>query len=402
VIPDVLKGRDVLVKSPTGSGKTFAFGLPMIEKIERGGAAAQALVLAPTRELASQIVDELSVVADAHRVSMAAVYGGANIGPQMKRARHAEVLVATPGRLIDLIERKAVSLRRVQIVILDEADRMLDMGFKPVVERLMKMTPDDRQTLLFSATLDGAIGQIANQFTRDAVRHEHAHAAQEQGKIEHRFHRVEHAAKTGRLIDELSEPGRGRTLVFVRTKHGADKLAKKLDQCNIRVAAMHGNKSQAQREKALARFEDGRIDTLVATDVAARGIDVSGVTHVINYDVPGAKEDYVHRVGRTARAGASGIGITYVMADQVRDVVRFAGQLGLHAELAAGGLRSHDTGGNDSRRTRPQGASGGPRGGGHRGNGGKPRNGSGGGKPKSRGGSAQQQRAQRGRSSSAR
>jgi superfamily II DNA/RNA helicase len=218
---------------------------------------------------------------------------------------------------------------------------MLDMGFKPVVERLVAMTPDDRQTLLFSATLDGAIGQIAKQFTRDAVRHEHVHAAEQQGKIEHRFLRVSHAAKTDALVAELRHADRGRTLVFVRTKRGADRLTKKLAGHDINVAAMHGDKSQSQREKALARFESGHIDTLIATDVAARGIDVAEITHVINFDIPGATEDYVHRVGRTARAGASGVGITFVVDDQARDVARMGNQLGLQSELAIAGIVSN-------------------------------------------------------------
>ena len=362
VIPSVLDGEDVLVKSPTGSGKTLAFGLPLIERLSRGGANPQALVLAPTRELASQIVDELQAIADGARLRITAVYGGANIRPQIRDAQTADILVATPGRLVDLIDRGAVSLKHVDILVLDEADRMLDMGFKPVVERLVKMTPADRQTLLFSATLDGPVLAVANAFTRNPVTHEHTHAAREQGKIEHRFLRVEHSDKTERLISELHDDGRGRTVVFVRTKRGADRLAKKLAARDIRVAAMHGNKSQSQREKALARFEDGRIDTLVATDVAARGIDVTDVTHVINFDAPAAKEDYVHRVGRTARAGASGIGITFVMGDQVRDVVKFAGQLGLHSELEDAGLKT------EQRDHTPRGSR-------HpRGNGGRPRN----------------------------
>jgi superfamily II DNA/RNA helicase len=396
VIQDVIKGRDVLVKSPTGSGKTLAFGIPLIERIERGGAATQALILAPTRELASQIVDELKSICDAHRMTIAAVYGGANIGPQMKRSVHAEILVATPGRLVDLIERRAVNLKRVQFLILDEADRMLDMGFKPVVEKLVAMTPDDRQTLLFSATLDGDIGQIAKAFTTDPVRHEHAHAVEDQGKIEHRFVRIEHAAKTDSLITELKNPDRGRTLVFVRTKRGADRLAKKLSSSKIKVAAMHGNKSQNQRERALAQFEDGRVDTLVATDVAARGIDVAGVTHVINFDAPAAKEDYVHRVGRTARAGASGIGITYVMHDQVRDVIKYAGQLGLHEELKHAGFKTDNSNGQYASTRNGNGK---PRGSRHpRGNGGKPRDGGGNGGGGQRSGSRQS----RGRSQSAR
>jgi ATP-dependent RNA helicase RhlE len=341
VIPDVLDGHDVLVKSPTGSGKTLAFGVPLIERIAAGGAKPSALVLAPTRELASQIVDELGAIARVRSLSIVAVYGGTGITPQIKAARTADVLVATPGRLVDLIDRRAVSLKTVELLVLDEADRMLDMGFRPVVDRLVAMTSPRRQTLLFSATLEGEVHRVAKAYTHDARRHEHGRAgtgSQARGTIEHRFVRVADAGKTERLVAELAEPGRGRTLVFVRTKRGADRLVKQLDRHAIDCAAMHGNKSQRQRERALAAFEAGRIDTLVATDVAARGIDVRDVTHVINFDLPGAAEDYVHRVGRTARAGSSGVGITFVLDEQVRELVAIGTGLGLHRELEAGGF----------------------------------------------------------------
>jgi ATP-dependent RNA helicase RhlE len=338
VVPDVLAGRDVLVESPTGSGKTLAFGVPLVQRARQGGQKPSALVLAPTRELASQIVDELTAIAAARDLRVVAVYGGAGLTGQMRAARGADVLVATPGRLVDLIERNAVSLRAVECLVLDEADRMLDMGFRPVVDKLVAMTPEKRQTLLFSATLAGEVDRIARRYTKDASRHEHAASAEVRGSLEHRFVRVAHEAKTERLVAELSRPDRGRTLVFVRTKRGADRLAKQLDRHAIDVAAMHGNKSQSQRERALASFEDGRIDTLVATDVAARGIDVRDITHVINFDLPGAAEDYVHRVGRTARAGSSGVGITFVLEDQVRDVIAIGARLGLQRELEAGGL----------------------------------------------------------------
>ncbi len=338
VIPDVLAGHDVLVRSPTGSGKTLAFGVPLIERVRTGGARPSALVLAPTRELASQIVDELSAIARSRDVQVTAVYGGAGIAAQSRAARKAHVLVATPGRLVDLIDRGVVSLAAVELLVLDEADRMLDMGFRPVVDRLVAMTAKKRQTLLFSATLDGEVDRIARAYTHDARRHEHAPAVEAKGRVEHRFVRLAHEAKTDELLAALSEPGRGRTLVFVRTKRGADRLEKRLRTHQLGVAAMHGDKSQRQREKALASFEDGRIDTLVATDVAARGIDVRDVTHVINFDIPGAADDYVHRVGRTARAGGSGIGITFVLDDQVREVVAMASGLGLQRELEAGGF----------------------------------------------------------------
>jgi ATP-dependent RNA helicase RhlE len=342
VVGDVLDGHDVLVESPTGSGKTLAFGIPLVDSIERGGrpaGAPGALVLAPTRELASQIVDELSAIARARSLSIAAVYGGAGINPQISAARRADILVATPGRLVDLLDRRAVTLGHVELLVLDEADRMLDMGFRPVVDRLVALTPDDRQTLLFSATLAGEVDRIARVYTHQARRHAQVATPQARGKVEHRFVKVTRERRTDQLVAELTEQERGRTLVFVRTKRGADRLAKQLSRiATLNVAAMHGDKSQSQRERALSQFESGRIDTLVATDVAARGIDVRDITHVINYDAPGATEDYVHRVGRTARAGADGIGITFVLEDQVREVVSMVAGPGLHRELEAGGL----------------------------------------------------------------
>jgi ATP-dependent RNA helicase RhlE len=329
VVPDVLAGNDVLVKSPTGSGKTLAFGVPLLDRMKGAAARPSALILAPTRELAAQIVDELDAVASAHGLLVAAVYGGVGLHAQAQRARRAHVLVATPGRLLDLIDRGDVHLGSIRVLVLDEADRMLDMGFKPVVDRIVAMTPRERQTLLFSATLGGEVGAVAARYTRAARRHEHAPAPERRADVEHRFVRVAHEAKVAALVDHLGEPGRGRTLVFVRTKRGADRLVKKLAAQDVRAVAMHGDKSQAQRERALAGFEAGSVDTLVATDVAARGIDVADVTHVINYDAPAAREDYVHRIGRTARAGARGVGITFVMDDQEREVARIARELGL-------------------------------------------------------------------------
>ena len=352
VIPDVLDGRDVLVKSPTGSGKTLAFGVPLADLVDPDAAWPSALILAPTRELAAQIVDELAGVMKASDLRITAVYGGVGIHSQAKQAGRSHVLVATPGRLLDLIERRAVSLDAIEFLVLDEADRMLDMGFKPVVDRIVRMTPDDRQTLLFSATLDGEVGRIAAAYTTDAVRREHKPAPERIGTVDHRFHRVAHEAKVSALVHELGDPQRGLTLVFVRTKRGADRLVKRLAKQNVHAVAMHGDKSQSQREKALARFESGRVDTLVATDVAARGIDVRGIPHVINYDAPAAREDYVHRVGRTARAGASGVGITFVLDDQAREVAKFAGELGLNHGLGVEAPRNGNGSGNGAGRRR--------------------------------------------------
>jgi ATP-dependent RNA helicase RhlE len=355
VVPDVLDGHDVRGQSPTGAGTPLAFGVPRADIVERDGAWPSALVLAPTRELAAQIVDELSGVMHARGLKITAVYGGVGIHNQAKQAARSHVLVATPGRLLDLIDRRAVSLDQVDTLILDEADRMLDMGFKPVVDRIVAMTPSDRQTLLFSATLEGEVGRLAAAYTSNARRHENTPAIEKVGHIDHRFHRVAHEAKVSALVHELGDPKRGLTLVFVRTKRGADRLVKRLGKENVHAVAMHGDKSQAQREKALARFEAGKVDTLVATDVAARGIDVSGVTHVINYDAPAAREDYVHRIGRTARAGASGVGITFVLDEQAREVAKFAAELGLEHGLGVEVPVSRSSG-------RPQGASALPRG----------------------------------------
>jgi superfamily II DNA/RNA helicase len=348
VIPDVLAGRDVLAQSPTGSGKTLAFGVPLVERLRDTSPRPSSLVLAPTRELALQIVEDLRSLAHARALSIAAVYGGAGIVKQARIAARAHILVATPGRLLDLIDRRDVSLKQVSLLVLDEADRMLDMGFRPVVDRIVKMTSPERQTLLFSATLQGEVGRIAAAYTTNPRRHEHAHPAERKGTVEHRFVSVSHEGKVDRLVAELSEPERGLTLVFVRTKRGADRLVKRLAASSVPAVAMHGDKSQSQREKALARFEAGHVNTLVATDVAARGIDVSGITHVINYDMPATREDYVHRVGRTARAGADGIGVTFVMHEQAREFAGMVGQLGLHRELELGGFPS------DATRDRPE------------------------------------------------
>jgi ATP-dependent RNA helicase RhlE len=339
-IPDALAGHDLLVKSPTGSGKSLAFGLPLIERVRNVERRPAALVLAPTRELAAQIVEELRAPARARGLNVAAVYGGAGIQRQSREAAKAHVLVATPGRLEDLIARGAVTLRNVRVLVLDEADRMLDMGFKPAVDRIVGQTSGERQTLLFSATLDKQIEQLAQAYTIKPRRHEHAATPEVRGEIEHRFVAVDHEDKLAALVGELRRPERGRTLVFVRTKRGADRLVKRLRAHDVEALAMHGDKSQGQRERALARFSSGHTNTLIATDVAARGLDVAGITHVINFDAPGAREDYVHRVGRTGRAGRDGIGITFVVADQANDVRRIAHDLSLHAEFARSGLHA--------------------------------------------------------------
>ena len=349
VLPDALAGRDVLVKSPTGSGKTIAFAVPLVERLEATDPRPSALVLAPTRELACQIVDAIRPLAHARALSVAAVYGGASIERQSRLARRAHILVATPGRLEDLIERGAVKLDQVTILVLDEADRMLDMGFRPPVDRIVGLMPRKRQTLFFSATLDGAVGTIAAAYTRDPRTYEHAPEPDRPSDVEHRFVAVTRESKLSSLVHELRRGGPGRSLVFVRTKHGADRLVKRLRAHDIEALAMHGNKSQSQRERALARFESGHVETLVATDVAARGLDVEHIAHVINFDPPADRDGYIHRIGRTARAGRTGVGTTLVADDQAAEVQRIASALRLQREFAETGLvagrrRSHDRG----------------------------------------------------------
>jgi len=338
VIPDIQAGRDVLCKSPTGSGKTLAFMVPLLDRIEANGAARpSALILAPTRELASQIVEESRGVAHALALNICAVYGGVGIQKQSRDAARAHVIVATPGRLEDLIQRRAFNLKNIKILVLDEADRMLDMGFKPPIDRIVAQTPRGRQTLFFSATLDGEAGRIAQAYTDKGTKHEHAPPTRPITEMDHRFVATKGADKVEVLIDQLKTVD-DLAIVFVRTKHGADRLTKKLSKSGIGAAAMHGGKSQNQRERALRSFENGQIGVLVATDVAARGIDIDGISHVINYDAPEDRESYVHRIGRTARAGRSGAGVTLVAPEQVGDVAAIIRDIGLHDQYKLAGL----------------------------------------------------------------
>ncbi len=352
VIGDALAGRDVLVKSPTGSGKTLAFSAPIVESLGLNAPPGSALIVAPTRELALQIAEDLRPIASVRNLSVATVYGGAGIQKQAKLARRAQILVATPGRLLDLMERGAVTLKNTKILVLDEADRMLDMGFRPDVERIINATPRNRQTMLFSATLDGEVNRIAKRYTDDPVRHEHI-APKSDVEVEHRFVGVTHEKRFDALIDEL-RADRELALIFVRTKRGADRLVKRLGSSGIKAVAMHGNKSQNQRERALAQFDSGKVDALVATDVAARGIDVDGISHVINFDPPGDCDAYQHRVGRTARAGRGGVGVTLVRHEEAKDVGQIADKLQLRREFAETGyaMSSPRSGGGRSSRGR--------------------------------------------------
>ena len=339
VLPDALAGIDVLAASPTGSGKTLAFGIPLIERTAGASAHPAALVLVPTRELASQIVDELQPIARARKLRIAAVYGGTSVTGQVRRTLGADILVATPGRLQDLLERGLVSLASARILVLDEADRMLDMGFRPQVDRILEQVPQNRQTLLFSATLEGQVADLARTYTANASRFTTgAQIENTRGDVGHEFVAVTADDKLERLAEQLQRE-RGLALVFVRTKHGADKLARKLFRTyEVRAAVLHGNMSQNARERSLAQFESGRVSTLIATDIAARGFDVDGITHVINFDPPRTPDDYVHRVGRTGRAGRTGTGVTLVLPEQRLDTRRLARAVGHAHAFAASGI----------------------------------------------------------------
>jgi superfamily II DNA/RNA helicase len=311
----------------------------MVDRIESTHGRPAALILAPTRELVSQIAEEMHSIAHARALRVATVYGGVGLTRQAKEAARSHIVVATPGRLEDLLARGAFSLDRIRMLVLDEADRMLDMGFLPAVERIVRQCPQDRQTLFFSATLDGNAGRAAAAFTRDPVKREHADQTTDSApEIEHRFLEVEHAFRLEALVHEL-RADRDLALVFVRTKRGADRLVKRLGHHGVDAVAMHGNKSQNQRERALARFESGDVATLVATDVAARGIDVDRISHVINFDAPDDGDAYTHRVGRTGRAGRGGVGITFLSAHERDDIARLASQLGIEHGLASSGRR---------------------------------------------------------------
>ena len=325
VLPDALAGLDVLAKSPTGSGKTLAFAVPIVERTTTNDPRPSALVLVPTRELASQVTEDIEPL-------------GKPMGAQAKRAKKAHVLVATPGRLQDLADRRMVDLSGIRILVLDEADRMLDMGFQPQVDKIVKRLPRNRQTMFFSATLDGRVGELASAYTNSPSRIEGELSSAQPAEIEHQFVSVTNDTKVETLVEHIRASE--STLVFVRTKRGADRLVQKLARHGVTAAAMHGDMSQGARERALSRFESGKVATLVATDVAARGLDLDDVTHVINFDPPDEDKGYVHRTGRTGRAGRSGTAITFVLPDQQAETSRVARRLGHHEQFEQAGMRS--------------------------------------------------------------
>jgi ATP-dependent RNA helicase RhlE len=339
VLRDALAGRDILAKAPTGSGKTLSFAIPIAERLDVREPRPSALVLVPTRELCSQVATELAAVAAPGELKVATVYGGVPLHAQSKRARGAHVVVATPGRLNDLLERRAIALDGVHILVLDEADRMLDMGFKPQVDRIVRRLPSDRQTMFFSATLDSRVGELARAYTRNPVRCQAESAPSFANEVvEHRYVPVRAESKIPTLVELLCGE-RGLALVFVRTRRGADRLVKKLAYQEIDAVALHGDLSQGQRERALRRFESGQVSTLVATDVAARGLDLVEITHVINFDPPAEHDGYVHRVGRTGRAGRGGLGVTLVLPEQQEDVSRVARLAGHSEQFTSGGMK---------------------------------------------------------------
>ena len=327
-IPLVMAGGDVIGIAQTGTGKTAAFALPILHGLasqqQLPRKSCRVLVLSPTRELSSQILDSFRAYGRHLGIRAALAIGGVSMGNQVRALLGGvDVLVATPGRLLDLVKGNALRLDNVECLVLDEADRMLDMGFIHDIRKIVAKLPAGRQTLMFSATMPRAIADLAAQMLRNPVRAAVAPVASTAERIEQRLIRVDRAAKPAALVDLLRGEAPGRTLIFTRTKHGADKVVRHLVRTGIAASAIHGNKSQNQRERALAAFRDGEVRILVATDIAACGIDVDGISHVINFDVPNVPETYVHRIGRTARAGAAGIAISLCDREEtayVRDI----------------------------------------------------------------------------------
>lgn len=338
VIADALAGRDVLGRSQTGSGKTLAFAVPIVDRLDPEERGPAALVLVPTRELAVQVFEDFGDIAKVNDLRVAVAYGGVGLQPQARSAPRSHILIATPGRLEDLATRGMVRLDAVRILVLDEADRMLDMGFQPQVDRIVRRLTRARQTMFFSATLDGRVGRLASSYTKDAVLHE---IDSDKPTVDEVVHAFKHVSKEGKVdtLVELLGNDREHVLVFVRTKRGAARLAAKLRERRVSAVAMHGDLTQSQRERSWAMFQSGRANVLIATDVAARGLDHDSISHVINFDPPEDETAYVHRIGRTARAGRSGSGITLVSPEQRGDIARMASRLDLHHELERDGLK---------------------------------------------------------------
>jgi ATP-dependent RNA helicase RhlE len=345
-IPVALNRRDVVGIAQTGTGKTAAFALPILQLLAANRQPSQpkscrVLVLSPTRELSTQILESFRTYGRYLHLKTVLAIGGVPIGRQIRSlANGVDVLVATPGRLLDLVHSRAISLAKIQFLVLDEADRMLDMGFIADVRKIVAMVPFERQTLLFSATMPHAIVELSAQMLRDPVTIAAARVASTAERVQQRVIRVDRPAKAAVLAELLRSEKTDRTLVFTRTKHGADKVVKSLEKAGIAADAIHGNKSQNQRDRVLSAFRRGDVRTLVATDIAARGIDVDGISHVVNFDLPDVAETYVHRIGRTARAGATGIAISLCDSDevslvrQIERLIRLTLPMTRHASVA--------------------------------------------------------------------
>ena len=332
-IPDALNGRDVLGRAPTGSGKTLAFGIPMVTRLKDAKPhAPTGLILSPTRELAEQIRRELEPLAEVRGRSVTAVYGGVGFGPQRKAlANGVDMLVACPGRLLDLIEQGEVRLSEVKIAVVDEADRMADMGFLPVVKKILDQTNQNRQTVLFSATLGKEVQVLTDRYQDDPVLHEVGEREPDMTRMSHRFVRIDRTEKVSLAAHEIRT--HGQTIVFCRTRHGSDRVARQLKKYGVKTGVIHGRRSQSQRDNALKAFVEGRTQALVATDVAARGIHVDGVDCVVHFDPPEDDKAYTHRSGRTARAGATGVVVSFVTNEQIKDTKKLQRQIKVRCEF---------------------------------------------------------------------
>jgi ATP-dependent RNA helicase RhlE len=356
-IPHLLEGRDLLGIAQTGTGKTAAFALPILQRLAEGRRAppkhCRALILAPTRELAAQIGESFRAYGSQQKLSVAVVVGGVSMGAQVRAlARGVDVLVATPGRLLDHVQSRSATLDGVEVVVLDEADHMLDLGFIVPIRKILKLLPIKRQSLFFSATMPKAIGELAGDMLREPVQVQVTPVATTAEKVRQEVHHVPGAQKRAKLAELLSHPDCRRSIVFTRTKHGADKVAHYLAEAGLPAVAIHGNKSQSQRERALDAFRSGQAPILVATDIAARGIDVDGVTHVVNFELPNVPEQYVHRIGRTARAGNGGVAISLCDPSE-RSFLRDIEKLTRQAVTVIGDLPAGPAG--HSPRPKPQG-----------------------------------------------
>lgn len=341
-IPALLEGRDVMGLAQTGTGKTAAFGLPLLHHLQKDNQrpaqrGVRALILAPTRELANQITESLLGFSQGHQMRLRTVVGGVSINGQIRRLeKGADILVATPGRLLDLLARRAVRLSDTRYLVLDEADQMLDMGFIKPLREIAKHLPTERQTLLFSATMPKAMAELAKTFLNNPKRIEVTPVGRPADKITQSVHFVEKRDKLALLKDLLSAHPQELTVIFVRTKHGAERMCKQLSAAGFATEAIHGNRNQNQRDRALKAFRAGKVHVLVATDVAARGIDIPAVRHVYNVDLPNVSESYIHRIGRTARAGAEGRAIAFCAPDEIADLAAIEKLLGQNIDVATG------------------------------------------------------------------